>query len=59
MFPTGTQMKFNVEYSRTFNAMLKPQRNPRDHQTPVNHFKFTDQERHNAEIAAFHLDRSG
>ena len=55
--PGGSQLKLSVKYEANLLGLLKPMRLTRDQQTFPDHFYFVDLERHNAEIASFHLDQ--
>ncbi|XP_073516468.1 pseudokinase FAM20A isoform X1 [Phyllobates terribilis] len=55
--PSGTHLKLVLHFQDFGKAMLKPMRQKRDEETPEDFFYFVDFQRHNAEIAAFHLDR--
>lgn len=55
--PSGHHLKLALKMRNFAKAMFKPMRQRRDDQTPEDFFYFVDFQRHNAEIAAFHLDR--
>ncbi|XP_078093270.1 extracellular serine/threonine protein kinase FAM20C-like [Mustelus asterias] len=53
----GTQLKLTMTLQDYGKALFKPMKQTRDEETSVDLFYFSDFERHNAEIAAFHLDQ--
>ncbi|KAJ7984790.1 hypothetical protein DPEC_G00358430 [Dallia pectoralis] len=55
--PSGHHLKLALKLQDFGKAMFKPMRQQRDQETPGDFFYFVDFQRHNAEIAAFHLDR--
>ncbi|XP_077595801.1 pseudokinase FAM20A [Stigmatopora nigra] len=55
--PSGHHLKLTLKMQNFGKAMFKPMRQQRDEETPDDVFYFVDVQRHNAEIAAFHLDR--
>ncbi|KAJ8039962.1 Glycosaminoglycan xylosylkinase [Holothuria leucospilota] len=58
LFDGGTQVKFKIQFTNGNFAIAKPMRHARDRYWAYNQSEtfWFDRERHNAEIAAFHLD---
>ncbi|TSL75279.1 Pseudokinase FAM20A [Bagarius yarrelli] len=55
--PSGHHLKLALKLQDFGKAMFKPMRQERHDETPEDFFYFVDFQRHNAEIASFHLDR--
>ncbi|KAK7919798.1 hypothetical protein WMY93_011082 [Mugilogobius chulae] len=55
--PSGHHLKLALKMHNLGKVMFKPMRQQRHEETPEDFFYFVDFQRHNAEIAAFHLDR--
>ncbi|XP_028331907.1 pseudokinase FAM20A [Gouania willdenowi] len=55
--PSGHHLKLALKMRNLAKVMYKPMRQQRDDETPEDVFYFVDFQRHNAEIASFHLDR--
>ncbi|XP_078427157.1 pseudokinase FAM20A-like isoform X1 [Cetorhinus maximus] len=55
--PSGVHQKLLLKFQNFGKAVFKPMKQKREEETSADIFYFVDFQRHNAEIAAFHLDR--